>query len=178
MAWPTAANAAKPSPPPRLDTATVSGDHFVVDDFALYDIRIDAFSGPSGENAGGSASFGVIVQPGLSASGSVGCLKVTGNTAIIRMEPGLFGFPTILRLVDNGGGGADTLQYYPLFPEFGEDLNCETGAPGYFGGRVDGRVQIIDAPPLPTSKDQCRNGAWSALGFTNQGLCIKAVPRG
>ena len=64
MAWPAAANAAKPSPPPRLDTATVSGNHFVVDDFALYDIRIDAFSGPSGENAGGSASFGVSSSPG------------------------------------------------------------------------------------------------------------------
>ena len=73
LASATAASAAKPSPPPQLDTATVSGDHFVADDFALFDIRVDAFSGPSGENPGGEASFGVVIQPELPVSGPVSC---------------------------------------------------------------------------------------------------------
>ena len=182
LASATAASAAKPSQPPQLDTATVSGDHFVADDFALFDIRVDAFSGPSGENPGGEASFGVVIQPELPVSGPVSCLKVAGNTAILRIDgpfsgrPGFLAF--IVRLVDNGGGGRDTFEYYPLFPELGMDLDCETGAPGYFGGSVDGRVQVTDAPPLPTSKAQCKNGGYAALGFANQGLCVASVARG
>ena len=182
LASASAASAAKPSQPPQLDTATVSGDHFVADDFALFDIRVDAFSGPSGENPGGEASFGVVIQPELPVSGPVSCLKVNGNTAILRIDgpfsgrPGFLAF--IVRLVDNGGGGRDTFEYYPLFPELGMDLDCETGAPGYFGGSVDGRVRVIDAPPLPTSKAQCKNGGYAALGFANQGLCVTSVARG
>lgn len=181
LASATAASAAKPSQPPQLDTATVSGDHFVTDDFALFDIRVDAFSGPSGENPGGEASFGVVIQPELPVSGPVSCLTVTGNTAILRIDgpfsgrPGFLAF--IVRLVDNGGGGRDTFEYYPLFPELGMDLDCETGAPGYFGGSVDGRVRVTDAPPLPTSKAQCKNGGYAALGFANQGLCVASVAR-
>jgi len=183
LASATAASAAKPSQPPQLDTAAVSGDHFVADDFAAFDIRVDAFSGPSGENPGGEASFGFVIQPELPPiSGPVSCLKVTGNTAILRIDgpfsdrPGFLAF--IVRLVDNGGGGLDTFEFYPLFPELGMDLDCETGAPGYFGGSVDGRVQVTDAPPPPTSKAQCKNGSYAVLGFANQGLCMSSVARG
>jgi hypothetical protein len=36
-----------------------------------------------------------------------------------------------------------------------------------------GDVAIHDAPPLPTSKEQCNNGGWRTYGiFKNQGECV------
>ena len=35
---------------------------------------------------------------------------------------------------------------------------------------------MVDAPPLPTSKDQCKNGGWRTYGvFKNQGDCVSFV---
>ena len=39
-------------------------------------------------------------------------------------------------------------------------------------------VVVVDAPPLPTSKDQCKQGGYAALGFTSQGKCVAFVQRG
>ena len=35
-------------------------------------------------------------------------------------------------------------------------------------------------PPLPTSKDQCKNGGWQSFGtlFKNQGDCVSFVATG
>ena len=36
-----------------------------------------------------------------------------------------------------------------------------------------------DAKPLPTSKDQCKNGGWKTYGvFKNQGDCVSFVATG
>lgn len=42
-----------------------------------------------------------------------------------------------------------------------------------------GDIVIQDAPPLPTSTDQCKNGGWKNYGLTfkNQGQCV-AFERG
>jgi hypothetical protein len=39
---------------------------------------------------------------------------------------------------------------------------------------------VVDAQPLPTSKDQCKNGGWRGFGdtFKNQGQCVAFVERG
>jgi hypothetical protein len=51
-------------------------------------------------------------------------------------------------------------------------------------GRVDPGEPLIEtinapdpcAPPLPTSKDQCKNGGWRTYGvFKNQGDCVSFV---
>jgi len=41
---------------------------------------------------------------------------------------------------------------------------------------TSGDVVVADAPPLPTSKDQCKNGGWRNYpGFKNQGDCVSFV---
>jgi hypothetical protein len=41
-----------------------------------------------------------------------------------------------------------------------------------------GDIAIHDALPLPTSKDQCKNGGYAQFGFKNQGQCVAFVERG
>jgi hypothetical protein len=44
---------------------------------------------------------------------------------------------------------------------------------------LQGQSVIRPAPPLPTSKDQCKNGGWRAFpGFKNQGDCVSYVATG
>jgi hypothetical protein len=39
-----------------------------------------------------------------------------------------------------------------------------------------GDIVVHDAPPFPTSKDQCKNGGWRNFpGFKNQGDCVSFV---
>jgi hypothetical protein len=54
-------------------------------------------------------------------------------------------------------------------------------------GRVDPGEPLIEtinapdpcAPPLPTAKDQCRNGGWRSYGvFENQGDCVSFLATG
>jgi hypothetical protein len=37
---------------------------------------------------------------------------------------------------------------------------------------------VVDSPPPPTSKDQCKNGGYKQYGFKNQGQCVAFVERG
>jgi hypothetical protein len=61
LALPSVSSAAPPPPPaPQLDTATATGS--VAGSTPFFNIHVDAHSGPSGENPGGSASFGSTVQ--------------------------------------------------------------------------------------------------------------------
>ena len=40
---------------------------------------------------------------------------------------------------------------------------------------TNGRITVTEAPRLPISKEQCKNGGWKQFGFANQGQCIKSV---
>jgi hypothetical protein len=47
-------------------------------------------------------------------------------------------------------------------------------------GRVtSGDVVFVDVPPLPISKDQCKDGGWRTFGwfFRSQGDCVAFVER-
>ncbi len=164
---------------PRLDTVTVSGHNLIVDDFSAIDIQVDASSGPSGENPTGSASF----HPAgiLPISGPVSCLNVTGNTAVITVQgpfanlPGLLGFS--LRVVDNGGSGLDSFQYWPADPEVPDPIDCKVGSLDWFGGALIGRAVVFDAPAGPTSRRQCRHGGWVKFGFRSKKQCFRFVRR-
>ena len=175
VAFAAAGAAAKPPAPeqPR-DTATATGANLTLDNFSASAIDVDASSGPSGEDPQGTASFAVL---GFHFSGPISCLKVTGNVAILEINgPLLLGvLSMIIRLTDNGGDGRDRFEYYPVLPEVGQDFDCQTGAPGWFGGPLIGRAVVVDAPPGPGSKADCRNGGWTRFGFKNQGLCVGAV---
>jgi hypothetical protein len=45
---------------------------------------------------------------------------------------------------------------------------------------ISGDVVVVDAPPLPTSKDQCKNSGWRNFGsaFKNEGACVSFVANG
>jgi len=188
LALPSVSSAAPPLPPPlQLDTATATGSvGSGVGSFS--NIHVDAHSGPSGENPGGSASFGSTVQIQVMGhtgnvdfvvSGPVTCLNVTGNEAVIKINAtfaidgggGFFAEPVEINLVDNGGSGSD------LFSAQGTSAPADcSGVSG--GSPLDGRAVVFDAKPLPTIKEQCMNGGWKQIGFKNEGLCIAFVSQG
>ena len=42
-----------------------------------------------------------------------------------------------------------------------------------------GDIVVTDTQPLPTTKDQCKNGGWQTYGvFKNQGDCVSFVATG
>lgn len=166
-------------PSPQLDTATARGDNLVTDDFSATDIDVDAHSGPSGENPGGTASFdaGGI----LPISGPVTCLDISGNTAVMTVEgpfparPGYSAFT--VRLVDNGGSGMDRFEYFPVLPEM--PVDCRTGSSAYFGGLLIGRAVVFDAQsnttitggPSGSTNDPTPTFTFSASGVGSSFEC-------
>jgi hypothetical protein len=188
LALPSASNAAPPPPPPpQLDTATATGS--VAGSTPFFNIHVDAHSGPSGENPGGFASFGSTVQIQVMGhtgnvdfvvSGPVTCLNVTGNAAVIKINAtfaidgggGFFAEPVEIDLVDNGGSGSD------LFSAQGTSAPADcSGVSG--GSPLDGRAVVFDAKPLPSTREQCKNGGWHNYPqFKNQGQCIAFVNHG
>jgi hypothetical protein len=177
---PAGVAAKHPSPFVHLDTATATGDNVVLDDFSVFDITVDAFSGPSGENPGGHVSFDsiFIAEP---VSGQVTCLDVAGNTAVMTVAGPFSSFPAYpaftVKLVDNGGSGLDRFQYFPVRPEDPQYLDCRNDPPALFGGPLTGRAEVFDAPPSPRAKGDCSNGGFARFGFRNQGQCIASVNR-
>lgn len=185
LALPVAAAAKHPPPAtPILDTATASGDNLVLDDFSAFEIEVDAHSGPSGENPGGSVSFNPLGI--LPISGPVTCLDVSGNTAVMTVagpfpaRPGFTAF--FVKLTDNGGSGLDRFEYWPWVDEIPLPSDCRTATSDYFGGPLIGRAVVTDAdaddqPPVPTSRKQCRHGGFARFGFPSKRQCIKYVNR-
>ena len=172
---PAQTSAGKPAP--RLDTATATGDNLVLDDFSARDIDVNASSGPSGENPTGTGSFNPLGI--LPITGPVSCLNVQGNVAVLTIDgpfesrPGFLGFS--IKLVDNGGGGRDTFQYWPADPEHSDPLDCRVGSVDWFGGPLIGRAVVTDAPALPTLRRQCRHGGWAGFGFRSKKQCFRFV---
>jgi hypothetical protein len=180
-----ASGGAKPPPPPtqQLDRATATGASQTPPPGlgAVIDIDINAFSGPSGENPGGSVSFDILInrithpEPfPLNISGPVTCLNVSGNAALINADTSLG--PVTVELVDNGGGGLDGFGV-----GYGNaSADCSSFPSGVFEFPYDhslgaGRAVVFDAQPFPTTKFQCRNGGWARFGFKNQGQCLVFV---
>jgi hypothetical protein len=162
-----------------------------------YSFDIDAFSGPSGENPSGVISVHLGGGNGTTYRLAVTCLSVTGNQAIIGVSGtvgGSLGQGTggLMRVGDNGGlgSGLDTLA---LALEFRQGPPDPTPLPGPTtcsefptgSGPLQttslGDIVVTDAqPPLPTTKNQCKNGGWRHYGstFKNEGQCVAFVQRG
>ena len=98
-------------------------------------------------------------------------------TFAVYAVPNAFGFTHFkATVVDNGpaGSGLDTFATNGYFAP----QDCSTAELGAFGTQalVSGDVVVVDAPPLPTNKDQCKNGGWKNFGvFKNQGDCVSFV---
>ena len=176
---PSAASAAGP-----LDTvsATGSGGPFL-------NINITAQSGTLGQNSSGTAFFDFVGGPSPD-TGPVTCLSVTGpdrgagtagspTTATLNFVPtsGAFsGEVLAVTLTDNGGNGADIIISNVFLPSFRAPTDCSPLSGGFTATLTDGRAMVFDAPLLPTSKDQCKNGGWRNFPqFKNQGDCVSFV---
>jgi hypothetical protein len=126
-------------------------------------VEIDARSGPSGENPTGQVDCGTLF------SGPVTCLSVNGNVALLTVQSSVFGAVGV-RITDLPTG--DRLEAL-LGP------GCPTPLSSYIELQFSGDIVVVDGRPLPTSKDQCKNGGWQAYGvFKNQGDCVSFVATG
>ena len=131
---------------------------------------IDAHSGPSGENPTGTVRF--VSEPfQIRLEGSVTCLRVSGHRAVI----GMLTATGTLVFVDATDGTPDLIGL--VFPVAQPPAPCP--APGIQPSSLpilSGDLVVTDAQPLPTSKDQCKNGGWRNFpGFKNQGDCVSFV---
>jgi hypothetical protein len=157
----------------------------------------DVHSGPSGQSPSGT----VLFTTGERASarqdhGTVTCLAVLGNRATIGVNfAGLvdaftgqpIGDPhsAVIYVEANGGNGQDRIRVQDLASAGSAPATCPapttTGlGPTYAYKQGPPSLAITDAqPPLPTSKDQCKDGGWrNFTGFKNQGQCVAFVERG
>jgi hypothetical protein len=138
-----------------------------------------AHSGPSGEQPSGVARWELTLPFGGRASGggSVTCLNVQGSGAIIgTFENGTATFFFVSVPDRSVGFGAFETATAPTV--------CPSGLSGPFRQFFQPRpmdffdIAIVDSPPLPTTKDQCKNGGWRTYGtFKSQGDCVSFVQR-
>jgi hypothetical protein len=83
-----------------------------------------------------------------------------------------------LKVVDNGGNGADTIS--GLADPTRASSDCSPPAQTFnLANLTNGRGVAFDAPVPPTSKDQCEHGGWrNSPHFKNQGDCVSFVETG
>jgi hypothetical protein len=153
---------------------------------------VDAHSGSSGENPSGTVDvqFGFFTD----VDAQVVCLSVSGNYAVVGfMGTYTVAFPTepprsgpfsgIVQIVDNGpavaGISPDLFAEHDAFDSTTPPDCSAAGARPVGTSQTFGDFVVTDAPALPTTKDQCKNGGWRSFGvFKNQGDCVSFVATG
>jgi hypothetical protein len=167
---------------PPLDTVSVTGSGSF-----FFNISVNAQSGTSGQNPSGSFSAHVfLLGSAIVTSGPVTCLKVSGpdrgggtatapTTAVLTFFDQTFLRETVTFLiVDRGGGGTDTFTA-GAFGRAPTDCSAVTQNVNP-DTLTNGRGAVFDAPVLPTSKEQCKDGGWLNFPqFKNQGDCVSFV---
>jgi hypothetical protein len=141
---------------------------------------VNITSGPLGQDPTGTAS--VVFAGERFVSTSVLCLSVSENTAtfVISLAPNSLGAEFArATVVDNSSTGSPDTLATAGHVSPAPDCSPETG----FAGTeplIAGDIVVVDAPPLPTSKEQCKHGGWRTFGdtFKNQGQCVAFVQRG
>jgi hypothetical protein len=178
LAVPTASTAQLP---PTQDSVSLTGaPAFAGDSFRpLWRIDVlNATSGPSGENPTGQAAV-ELRGPGPFIVGPVTCLAVRGNTATMNVANQVELFPLgqifTIQVVDDQPDTFVSIGPPPLRAP----ADCSPLAPEFTDPLLNGDITVVDAQPLPTSKDQCRKGGWRDFPqFKNQGQCIAFLERG
>jgi hypothetical protein len=103
----------------------------------------------------------------------VTCLGVVGNVATVNIrvpERGGLSHITTVTATDSPGGDQIRVTGGRL-PGDCSPLPTSPGRPV-----VEGDIVVVDAQPLPASKEQCKNGGWRNFpGFKNQGDCVSFV---
>jgi hypothetical protein len=156
---------------PTQDSVVLTGSPARAGPFSL--LAINATSGPSGENATGEVRFDVA---GFSLGGPVTCLAVNGNSATINFQDTIGPFGLIkVQVLDSQP------DIFDSSPTVGAPTDCSTPLSPTIGisPLSTGDIVVIDAPPVPTSKEQCKNGGWRDFGvFKNEGDCVSFVATG
>jgi hypothetical protein len=148
----------------------------------------NAVSDAGGANPSGQVSYHLGGGLGSNTSATVVCLSVSGNTAVVGFvgtidDP----FPPPpqrvvgeLVVADNAPGPNNFLDTVALSQRITDTgtANCLAPGPLTIGplNLMSGDIVVTAAPPLPTSKEQCKNGGWRDFpGFKNQGDCVSFV---
>jgi hypothetical protein len=156
-----------------------SGDSVVgsgtIDLGSAVGIEVDARSGPSGENPTGHVTMTFV---GTRLDGNVTCLIVRDDDSAVLNFVSTTGFLQRMTITDGSASGSNDVigLSFPQPPA----TDCNTGTQTFIGFfTLIGDIVVTDAPPLPTSKDQCKNGGWQSYGiFKNQGDCVSFVATG
>jgi hypothetical protein len=151
-------------------------------------ITFDVVSGALGENPSGSVLF--QREAGFFHRSEITCLNVLGNQAVIGariVEEGnssstsFLGWTLNYDVVDGGPGGTDHVAFDNI-DNTGAPPSCAFDAgtgQQEFAPIVAGDLIVTDAPPLPATKEQCKNRGWSTYAvFKNQGDCVSFVATG
>lgn len=164
MAFPVTSSAQTPA----QDSVSGSGTASFFGPF-----EIDIRSGPNGENPTGQVSFQSVV--GL-LSGSPSCLSVRDNVATFNV-PGTSFLLITFQVTDNAGLGVpDVIEGIPTGRS---PADCSPLGGGVVDEVLSGDIVVVEAPALPTSKEQCKKGGWRAFEiFRNQGDCVSFVAAG
>jgi hypothetical protein len=141
-----------------------------------------------GGSPGGTASW---EQFGYHFDGTVSCLAVTDNRAIIGIDvnsatSGLTAQGFFLTVRDRGpaGSGRDSFDAVPTFLTSVGDIvptDCSgwTTTWSWEEPVTSGDISISDAPNLPTSTSQCTSGGWRIYRvFSGAGDCVSFVATG
>jgi hypothetical protein len=155
-----------------------------------HSVRVEARSGPNGENPTGTLhygfSFGTPSSTGF-GEGEITCLSVAGNVATVGFFGLEFAGPLeifvagLVTVEDGGGPGSGLDRFHLLYLE--RDLfpvpihtDCTRPPGGLPWVNDEGDLIVVDARAVPSSKDQCKNGGWRDFGvFKNQGDCVSFV---
>lgn len=143
--------------------------------------ELDVHSGPSGENPTGHVSFAAV-----SGSAPVTCLDVRTipfappfNEATMNLVTSQFGLVTLQVSDGDPEGLPDFITALTFSTRSPTDCSpLGFGSENVRGSVLTGDIDIVNAPPLPTSREQCIDGGHVQHGFKNQGECVAFVQRG
>jgi hypothetical protein len=162
---------------PTQDSVRATGDAPISAGGGFFNLDYAVQSDATGGNVSGQASFNLGSPVGLLVEGPVTCLVVEGNTAYVAIDSSEFpGSPVVAKLVDGGGAGSG-LDRFDAFLSNNTATRCGF-QPFHETPVTGGDVVVVDAPPVPTAKAQCKHGGYAAFGFKNQGQCVAFVERG
>jgi hypothetical protein len=143
--------------------------------------ELDAHSGPSGEDPSGTVSFpevGIVDSP-------ITCLAVRRVTffggSFLQATMNFPALGQVTMQISDGGvpDMPDDVVVSQIFsPRAATDCSPLSFSDTNVRGQVtSGDVVFVDVPPLPTSKDQCKDGGWRDFGsfFRSQGDCVAFV---
>jgi hypothetical protein len=133
----------------------------------LFSFDLSAGSGPSGQNPTGEVSLTLGERAGVvEFEGNVKCLAVSGNHAAIGAVGSLSGLPAaeLITVVDGGPANSDTAWVVPNLSQTPAPPDCAAASFSDQKVVTNGDIVVVDASPMPTSKDQCKNGGWRTYG--------------